>query len=738
MAFTTLKKALDLLEVEGYVIRKVGQGTYAAVPAEHKPIALVALNEMFQLEITERKRAEEAAQESEELYRTLVDNSVLGLGIYSPGETLVVGNQRLSQIIGYTKDEYESPEFDFMDLFLTEDQQLIADNTRKRLSGDDVPRYEVRLITKDKTVKWVEIHNVSVKYRGWGAIQVQLLDVTERKQAEQKQRRLVEENAAMAEIGRIISSSLDINEVYQVFADQVLTLIPFDQLEITVIDQEHEKDEVAYSTAPTAGASGVGELFQLEGSITGKLASSHIGIIVQGMTEDQVAATYPCLKSSIRAGYCSWLVVPLINRDEAIGALFLASSTAQAFKAQDLNLAERIGHQIAGAVANARLYSERIRTEERIRDAGRLASIGELAAGVAHEINNPLTSVLGFSQLLMAEDLPTEVRADLQKVYSNAQRAAKIVQNLLSFATKRDFRKEYLNVAPILERALEIKSYDLTTSNVRVTQELSPDLLPTMVDEHQLIQVVLNLLTNAEQALRVSNRKGQVLVRATSSETMIKISILDDGPGIPPKLLRKVFEPFFTTRGVGEGTGLGLSICYGIVLQHDGNMWAESVPGEGATFHIELPIVGPEVGGDLQPPGHRPQQNAGATKHLLVVDDEPHIRDLLVRSLDLEKYTVDLAKEGLEAWRKLEARRYDCILLDLKMPGMSGQELFQHIEASDRELAKRVIFITGDTISPITRNFLSATENLVLSKPLDIELLGRQVGELLLGANGPA
>ena len=342
-----------------------------------------------------------------------------------------------------------------------------------------------------------------------------------------------------------------------------------------------------------------------------------------------------------------------------------------------------------------------------------------------------MTSVLGFSQLLMAEDLPSQVRDDLQRVHSGAQRAAKIVQNLLSFATKRDFRKQYLYVVPVLERALEIKSYDLITSNVKVTQGLSRNLPPTMVDEHQLIQVLINLLTNAEQALRRSNCQGQVLVRATTSDNMIRISVIDDGPGIPPELLSKVFEPFFTTSGVGVGTGLGLSICYGIVRQHDGNMWAQSAPGEGATFHVELPVVGPEDSDALDSLDRRPPWFASASGHLLVVDDEPHIRDLLARYSELEQYTVDLASEGEEAWRKLQARHYDCILLDLKMQGMSGQELFQRIGDSDPELAKRVIFITGDTISPITRNFLSLTENAVLNKPLDIELLGSRVRELL-------
>ena len=538
--------------VEYHLLKKDGdivpvELTSQVIQYSGKPALLNVLRD-----ITQRKQTEEALQESEELYRTLVDNSVLGLGIYTPGESIIFGNQRLSQIVGYTKEEYESPEFNIMDLFLAEDQKLIADNIRKRLAGEDIPPYEVRLITKDQTVKWVEIHNVFVRYRGRGAMQVQLLDVTERKRAEQ-----------------------------------------------------------------------------------------------------------------------------------------------------------------------------------RVQEAARLASIGELAAGVAHEINNPLTSVLGFSQLLMAEDLPPEVRADLQKIHSGARRATKIVQSLLSFATKREYREQYLDVTQVLERALEIKSYDLSTSNIGLTSELSPDLPRTRADEHQLIQVIVNLLTNAEQATRASNGRGQVLVRATSSDTKINISISDNGPGIPPEHLSRIFEPFFTTKEVGEGTGLGLSICYGIIREHDGNLWAESIPGEGATFHIELPIVSPDGRGEAEPIDQRPQQIAGTTKHVLVVDDEPDIRDLLIRSLEWERYTVDLADEGEEAWRKLQTQSYDCILLDLKMAGMSGQELYRRIEGSDTGLGRKVIFMTGDTVSPDTQDFVTATGNPVMRKPLDLVQLNRQVREVL-------
>jgi PAS domain S-box-containing protein len=262
--------------------------------------------------------------------------------------------------------------------------------------------------------------------------------------------------------------------------------------------------------------------------------------------------------------------------------------------------------EVIGRIAVSRDITENKRVEERLREVARLSSLGELAAGVAHEINNPLTSVLGFSQLLMLEDLPQGVREDLEIVHSEANRAAKIVHNLLSFARRPDPVKMYMDVTLVLDRALEMKTYDFQVGNIEVSRDFSADLPCTMVDAQELIQVVLNILNNAEQAMRCPRGQGRLTVRTTSSKERIKVSISDDGPGIPAEHLARIFEPFFTTKAAGEGTGLGLSISFGIVQQHGGDIWAESIPGEGTTFHIELPITGGEAGG-LPPPAGSPQ-----------------------------------------------------------------------------------------------------------------------------------
>jgi two-component system NtrC family sensor kinase len=273
-----------------------------------------------------------------------------------------------------------------------------------------------------------------------------------------------------------------------------------------------------------------------------------------------------------------------------------------------------------------------------------------------------------------------------------------------------------------------MKSYDFKVNNISVTSQLSPDIPKTMIDEHRMVQVFLNILTNAEQVMQKADGKGQIDFCTTASNDAIEITIRDDGPGMPPQELSRIFEPFFTTKEVGQGTGLGLSISYGIIKEHGGEIRAESVEGEGTTFYITLPVVVPEeeYGNQAIPS----LDTDGTTKHLLVVDDESHIRDLLRKYLEMERYTVDLASDGQEAWRKLANMDYSCVILDLKMPGMSGPELYQRMHGNSEALASKVVFITGDSVSPETHEFISQIENPVIMKPFQLEELLRTVQDL--------
>ena len=246
--------------------------------------------------------------------------------------------------------------------------------------------------------------------------------------------------------------------------------------------------------------------------------------------------------------------------------------------------------QVTGLRSTIYDITERKKTEEQIQEAGRLASLGELAAGVAHEINNPLTEVVGFSEILMEQDLPEQATKYVKRIYAGSQRAARIGTKLLDFARKREPAKQYVHVPDFLIRALELKQIG---PEIEIETNWAEDLLKTLLDEHQMAQVVINLLSNSEHALKDQPGTGRIILGAAKQDGKIRISITDNGPGIAPEHLHNIFDPFFTTKQVGDGTGLGLSLCYGIVRQHGGEIWAESKLGEGTTINIDLPIVSP-------------------------------------------------------------------------------------------------------------------------------------------------
>jgi two-component system NtrC family sensor kinase len=239
---------------------------------------------------------------------------------------------------------------------------------------------------------------------------------------------------------------------------------------------------------------------------------------------------------------------------------------------------------------------EKQKMEEQLRLAGRLASVGELAAGVAHELNNPITAMQGFAQLLTArKDLDESVKKDLGIIYREAQRAGKITKNLLSFARRHEPEKRFISINEALEKTLELRVHQMKINNIELEVELDPDSPRTMADFHQMQQIFVNIINNAEQAMLDAHGKGKLVVRTRRYGDMIQIVFTDDGPGIAEENLKRIFDPFFTTKGVGKGTGLGLSICYGLVEAHNGRIYARSKLGEGATFVVEIPVVPEEV-----------------------------------------------------------------------------------------------------------------------------------------------
>ncbi|MFA5604444.1 MAG: PAS domain S-box protein [Dehalococcoidales bacterium] len=247
--------------------------------------------------------------------------------------------------------------------------------------------------------------------------------------------------------------------------------------------------------------------------------------------------------------------------------------------------------ELIGSVHTMEDITERKNMEERMIMTERLASIGELSSGIAHEINNPLTSVIGISELLLGrDDIPDDILKDLQMVNSEAQRAAKVVKNLLVFARKHPNEMQLSDVNQAVEKVLELREYEQKVNNIRVIRELDLDLPRIWMDYFQIQQVFLNIVVNAEFAMKEAHNEGTIIIKSERAGEMVRVSFTDDGPGISRENLKQLFDPFFTTKEVGKGTGLGLSICHGIILQHRGNIYAESELGKGATFIVELPI----------------------------------------------------------------------------------------------------------------------------------------------------
>jgi PAS domain S-box-containing protein len=247
--------------------------------------------------------------------------------------------------------------------------------------------------------------------------------------------------------------------------------------------------------------------------------------------------------------------------------------------------------EITGTVLVARDVTQQKRMEEQLVMTDRLASIGELSSGIAHELNNPLTSVIGFSQLLMEGDVPENIREDLGTVYSEAQRAAAIVKNLLTFARKHAPVKQLSQVNTVIEDVLRLRAYEQKVNNIEIENHLAPDLPEIMIDHFQMQQVFLNIMVNGEFAMLEAHHQGKLIITTEKLDGVIKITFTDDGPGISEENLKHIFDPFFTTKEVGKGTGLGLSICHGIVTEHGGKIYASSIKGQGATFVIELPLI---------------------------------------------------------------------------------------------------------------------------------------------------
>jgi PAS domain S-box-containing protein len=492
-------------------------------------------------DITERKQWEQALADEVTRRRILIDQSLDGIVVLGEDARVYEANRRFAEMLGYTPEEVlKLHTWDWDKNFPPE--QLLE---MGRAVDEKGLHLETRHHRKDGSVIDVDISINGVVVAGQKLVFCVCRDVTERKRAEEALRESQEFSSSLLESSpnpiNVVNMDTSIRYVNPAF--EKLTGFTFDEIRGRKAphpwwpEGKRARILAAFKDSVEHGGrrSGTAHNFQKKNGERFWVEINSAPVIREGKPVYLII---------------SWLDVTQRKRAEE----------KEKQLQQDLYLAQR------------------------------LASVGELAAGVAHEINNPLTGVLGFSQRLMRKSTDEAFSRDLKIIHGEARRAAEVVQNLLTFARRRQPKKEYASINDIVQKTLELRDYALQTSNIEVVTTFAPNLPQIMVDFPQMQEVFLNIILNAEQAMNEAHGRGKLIVKTREIKDHVRVSFADDGPGIAPENLDKVFDPFFTTRGERGGTGLGLSACHGIVTEHGGRIYVRSKPGKGTTFFIELPL----------------------------------------------------------------------------------------------------------------------------------------------------
>jgi two-component system, NtrC family, sensor kinase len=429
--------------------------------------------------------------------------------------------------------------------------------------------------------------------------------------------------------------------------------------------------------------------------------------------------------------------------EEALGRAFAGAQARVEVHVQTPSGGTRVvalaANGLPGADPPSALLVGRDMTQERdmrlrLMESDRLAAVGELVAGVAHEVNNPLCSISAFAQLLLRDDdLTPAHRESIEVIRAETTRASQVVKDLLTFARRSDPQREPLDLNGVVGRTLRLRQYQFAEASVRVQQELAPELPAVLGDARQLQQVCLNLVTNAVHAMTAQGG-GTLTMRTSHGDGRVVLEVSDSGPGISAGARAHVFEPFFTTKGEGEGTGLGLSVSYGIVKAHGGTIEVADSGPLGTTFRVGLPAASARPGARATP-ADAPMpvlRSPLAGIRLLFVDDEPTLRSGMEAFGRLRGFTVVTAGDGVEALSQTRALGVDAVVCDLRMPGMDGYAFHDQLREERPGLAARTVFVTGDVVSTETRE--TVLRQPVLTKPFSFDQIEEAVIAVLRGA----
>ncbi len=618
-------------------------------------------------DVTEERRARDSVIQSETRYRNLFESASDSIYTMDVRGTFTSVNEATAVMSGYARTAL----LGYHTQMLFDDEQeltLVAEQFSRALTGASV-RYECHFRRADGVRRLVSVTNTPIRH---GTEIVGVLGVA---------RDVTDERAGAVALAR---SEARYTRLVESASDAIFTL-----------------DEVGQFTA-------VNRSLELAVGLTRDALLGASSALV--LDARDVASATELLRQTFQGERCRGTV-----RYRAADGSMRDGSVITAPIFED--------GVITGALGIMRDITDERRLAEQLLQQEKLAAVGQLVSGVAHELNNPLAGVMAFSELLLQSSAShdADARQALETIHHEAMRAAKIVSHLLTFARQRPAERMEADLNGIVTDTIELRRYALRAAQIELDVVLDPTLPLTWADPFQLQQVLLNLIGNAEQALAGWDGVRRIAVWTRHDAEWLEIAVSDTGQGILDEQRDQIFNPFYSTKPVGQGTGLGLSISDGIVREHGGRIRVESQPGEGATFRIELPVI---------PAGERPVARAGTRRpattprrRMLVVDDEPAIRAAIGTFLTSLGHTVTSAAGGLEARALLDASEYDVVLLDLRMPDLAGDTLYEELRDRDPRHARRVVFVTGDVQSEAARRFLDRSGRPVVGKPFQLDEL---------------
>jgi PAS domain S-box-containing protein len=671
---------------------------------------------------------------AEERYRLLFEQVQEGVYVATPAGKLIDCNDALVHMLGYTRREEL--------LVLNLNSEICVDprqreNFHREMEAHNYVRnFDVTLRRKDGTVL-LAVESSFASRDGNGAIeryQGFVLDMTEKRRAEDEMRRRNRELNALNAMAVVAAQSFDLDEILNLTLRQVVTLFGAESGSVYLSDTDSPTYRRRAAWGPRRDTMRASEVSFVDGF--GDLISrSRTEVITTEYLPHLPANVAEFLRSDADR---SWIWVLFWGKDSPVGIMGLCTHQGYEWSSNEENLLVAISRQLATTIEKVRLYEETCRayedlrkTQEQLLQSEKMSAVGQLIAGVAHELNNPLTAILGYAQLLESEGLNSRAQDYVAKLFKQAQRTHRVVQNLLSFARQRTPQRDEVDIRKVLDETLTLRDYDLKINNIQVEREAPGEPAVVIADPHQIEQVFLNIINNSVDAILETGRRGKLKIRVYCQNGQVCTQFADDGPGL--KDPKRIFDPFYTTKSVGKGTGLGLSICYGIVKEHGGDITANNGPEGGAVIEVRLPTAA-AAAVPPQPVLAAPRAHEGAIHgRVLLVDEEEAVLEFERDVLAGAGAMVITAKTSHEVKTRLLSEAFEAVIMAGKMPGdWNAKESYSWLKENCPAMTGHILFTFSNGVEQSDgRAYLQENDVPYLVKPFEVAELITQARKLL-------